>query len=242
MSQHHLSEAEFLQQYDQKQFNTPNVSVDSVLFTYHQQKLKVLMVLRAHHPHQGQWGLPGGFISLKKDKTIEDTAYRKLAEKTGIKPHYLEQLKTVGNRYRDKRAWSITICYTALIAYQSCEAHIYSVKDAKWLTLDELSNIKIAFDHRQLIESAHQRLIQKALYSIVPAFVLPEKFTLPELQHVHEVIIGKPLQKKSFRRRIEQAELLIDTGEKRRVSGRPAILYKLKPHAGEYNFIRNLEN
>ncbi len=238
----HMNEAEFLQQYNQKAFDTPNVSVDSVLFTYHEQQLKVLMVNRANYPDKGLWGLPGGFVNLQKDKTLEDTALRKLAKKTGVKPPYLEQIYTVGNDHRDKRAWSITVCYSALIAHQYCKVQVNSVNDAKWLTLDEVSNITLAFDHQQLIDAAHQRLKQKALYSIVPAFVLPEQFTLPELQHVHEVIIGKSLQKKSFRRRIEQAELLIDTGEKRGEGGRPATLYKLKSNAGQHTFIRNLEN
>ena len=237
-----MNEAEFLQQYNQKEFDTPNVCVDSVLFTYHEQQLKVLMVNRANYPDKGLWGLPGGFVNLQKDKTLEDTALRKLAKKTGVKPHYLDQLQTVGNNHRDKRAWSITVCYTALIAHQYCEGHINSVNDAKWLSLAEVKKMTLAFDHQQLIDIAHARLVQKALYSIVPAFVLPEIFTLPELQHVHEVIIGKPLQKKSFRRRIEQAELLIDTGEKRGVGGRPATIYKLKPNAGQHTFIRNLEN
>ncbi len=237
-----MNETEFLQQYNPKDFDAPNVCVDSVLFTYHQQQLKVLMVNRANHPDKGLWGLPGGFVNFKKDQNLEDTALRKLAKKTGVKPHYLDQLQTVGNNYRDKRAWSITVCYTALIAHQYCEVHINSVSDAKWLTLEEVQAMTLAFDHQQLIETARQRLVQKALYSIVPAFVLPEAFTLPELQHVHEVILGKSLQKKSFRRRIEQAELLIDTGEKQGANGRPAILYKLKPNAGQHTFIRNLES
>lgn len=237
-----MSETEFLKQYNSKAFDNPNVTVDSVLFTYHEQQLKVLLVHRANHPDKGLWGLPGGFVNTAKDDCLETTAYRKLSLKTGIKPHYLEQLHSVGNRQRDKRAWSITICYTALIAHQDCETHINSVTDAKWLTLEEIADMRLAFDHQALIEAARQRLIQKALYSIIPACTLPETFTLPELQHVHEIIIGKSLQKKSFRRRVEQAELLIDTGEKRGVGGRPAALYKLKPHAIEHKFIRNLES
>ncbi|MGB1257783.1 MAG: NUDIX hydrolase, partial [Thiolinea sp.] len=98
------------------------------------------------------------------------------------------------------------------------------------------------FDHGTIIEHARERLRQKALYSIVPAYALPEKFTLPELQHLHEVLIGKEIQKKSFRRRIEQAGLLIDTGEKHSDgSGRPAALYKMKEKSGDYTFLRNLE-
>ena len=97
------------------------------------------------------------------------------------------------------------------------------------------------FDHRHIIGLARERLKQKALYSIVPAYALPEKFTLPELQRIHEVLIGKRLQKKSFRRRIGQSNLLLDTGLKRQEGGRPATLYKMRARSGRFTFVRNLE-
>jgi len=236
-----MSEQEFLDNYDQHAFDAPLISVDSVLFTYHEAALKVLLVLRSNHPDQGLWGLPGGFVNLQQDQTLEDTVRRNLKEKTDVVPPYIEQLKTIGNATRDKRGWSVTVAYTALIAHQDCEARISSVSDANWVAVDALPEMTLAFDHAQIVEQALERLRQKALYSIVPAYALPEKFTLPELQHLHEVLIGKPLQKKSFRRRIEQAELLIDTGEKRHEGGRPASLYQMKAMSGEYTFVRNLE-
>ena len=237
-----MDEKAFLAAYDKNQFDSPLLTVDAVLFTYHEEKLKVLLVERSNHPDQGKWGLPGGFVDLKRDRTLEDTVLRKLSEKTGIEPPYLEQLQTFGNADRDKRGWSVTVCYTALIAYQDCETHIASVADARWIDIDTVERMELAFDHRNIIHQARERLKQKALYSIVPAYALPEKFTLPELQHLHEVLIGKILQKKSFRRRIEQAELLIDTGEKRSEGGRPASLYRMKKTSGAYTFMRNLED
>lgn len=236
-----MTEEEFLKHYDKSEFNTPLTSVDSTLFTYHESQLKVLLVERSNHPDKGKWGLPGGFVDLSNDKTIEDTARRKLQEKTGVIPPYIEQLQTVGNATRDKRDWAVTVCYTALIAYQDCEASIASVNDAAWVNVTELDDRALAFDHREIIDTALKRLREKALYSIVPAYALAEKFTLPDLQHLHEVLIGKPIQKKSFRRRIEQADLLIDTGEKRQESGRPAALYRMKKQSGKYTFVRNLE-
>lgn len=219
------------------------MTVDPVLFTYHEGLLKVLLVKRSNYPDKGLWGLPGGFIDQDNDQTLEQTALRKLKEKTGVSPPYLEQLYTVGNAKRDKRSWSITICYTALIAHQICEAQISTVIDAKWIMLDDVSNMTLAFDHSHIINTARERLKQKALYSIVPAYALPETFTLPELQHLHEALLGKSIQKKSFRRRIDQAELLIDTGERRSMgSGRPAVLYRMKKDSGKYTFVRNLEN
>ncbi len=236
-----MNEKQFLAAYDKSAFDAPLLTVDAVLFTYHEGLLKVLLVERSNHPEQGKWALPGGFISEEEDKTLEDTIIRKLKEKTGVVPPYIEQLRTFGGATRDKRGWSVTVCYTALIAHQACESHIDTVSDTDWIPVEKAKKLNLAFDHLKIIQSAHERLVQKALYSIVPAYALPESFTLPELQHVHEVIIGKPLQKKSFRRRIEQADLLIEVGEKRTEKGRPASLYKMRSDSGTHKFVRNLE-
>ncbi|WP_432470723.1 NUDIX hydrolase [Amphritea sp. HPY] len=236
-----MSEQKYLENYDKQEFEAPLITVDSVLFTCHEGELKVLLVERANHPEQGKWGLPGGFVDLQLDSSLSDSALRRLKEKTGVIPPYIEQLKTYGGPQRDKRGWSVTVCYSALVSFQACKSHIDSVADVQWVSVEQLNYIELAFDHRQLIVDARERLRQKALYSIVPAYALPEVFTLPELQQVHELLIGKALQKKSFRRRIEQAELLIDTGDKRSERGRPASLYRMKADAGGFNFIRNLE-
>ncbi|WP_321157787.1 MULTISPECIES: NUDIX domain-containing protein [Providencia] len=236
-----MNEQEYLAKYDRNAYLSPLVTVDGVLFTYHEETLKVLIVERANYPDKGMWGLPGGFIDETQDKTLEHAILRKLKEKTGVIPPYIEQLCTIGNDSRDKRGWSVTVCYTALIAYQACQHDIDSVESAKWVTIDEIENMSLAFDHNELYRQARERLKQKSLYSIVPGFALPDVFTLTELQRVHEVLIGKTLQKKSFRRRLEQADLLIDTGEKRQETGRPANLYRLKPESADYRFIRNLE-
>lgn len=237
-----MDEKQFLAEYDKHQYDNPLLTVDAVLFTYHEERLKVLLVKRSNHPDRDKWGLPGGFVDPNRDKTLEDTVLRKLKEKTGIEPPYLEQLQSIGNAWRDKRGWSVTAAYTALMAFQNCETHIETVTDAHWLSLEAVQQMELAFDHQIIIGLARDRMRQKALYSIVPAYALPETFTLPELQHLHEILIGKPLQKKSFRRRIEQAELLIDTGEKRSEGGRPAVLYRMKQASGTYTFVRNLEN
>ena len=236
-----MDEATFLKTYDKSEFDAPLISVDSTLFTYHEDQLKVLLVKRSNHPDLGLWGLPGGFIDMKQDKSIHDTVLRKIEEKTKVIPPYVEQLQCVGDANRDKRGWSVTVCFSALIAHQDCEAGIADVSDAAWVSVETLKEQTLAFDHQAIITVALERLRQKALYSIVPAYALPEQFTLPELQQLHEVLIGKTIQKKSFRRRIEQAELLEDTGKKRHEGGRPAALYKMKESSGAYTFVRNLE-
>ncbi|WP_299588470.1 hypothetical protein [uncultured Microbulbifer sp.] len=123
------------------------------------------------------------------------------------------------------------------------DAALFTYQDGhlKILLVERSNQMSLAFDHLQIINTAHDRLIQKALYSIIPAYALPKKFTLPELQQVHEVIISKPLQKKSFRRRIEQADLLIDTGEKRTGRGRPATPNTMHVNSRRHTFVRNLE-
>ncbi len=220
---------------------TPLLTVDPVLFTYHEKSLKVLLVRRLSEPEAGRWGLPGGIVDIDIDNDIEATARRKLVEKTSVDPPYLDQLETIGNRGRDPRGWSVTVCYTALIGYQACAQHVDTVSDVRWVELDAALKMKLAFDHRKIIEIARERLRQRALYSISPGYALAEEFTLAELQHLHELLIGKSIQKRSFRRRIEQADLLIDTGKKRREGGRPAALYRLKPASSDYRFVRNLE-
>jgi ADP-ribose pyrophosphatase YjhB (NUDIX family) len=212
------------------------------MFSYHQKQLFVLLVQRSNHPDQDKWGLPGGFVDLSKDADIEAVVIRKLREKTGVVPPYIEQLLTVGNGRRDKRGWSVTTCYTALMPMQMCASTVDSVADVSWVPVEKLDAMTLAFDHAELITQGLERLRQKALYSIVPAFALPEKFTLPELQQLHEILIGKSIQKKSFRRRIEQADILLDTGEKRTERGRPASLYSVKPNGKTFNFVRNLES
>lgn len=219
----------------------PLLTVDSVLFTYQDKSIKVLLVQRAAEPEKGKWGLPGGIVDIETDMDIEATARRKLIEKAGVAPSYLDQIETVGNANRDPRGWSVTVCYAALIAWQECAQHVDTVAEVRWVELETASNMRLAFDHRSLIDSARERMRQRALYSISPGYALPRRFTLSELQHLHELLIGKEIQKRSFRRRIEQAGLLVDTGEKRREGGRPASVYELKPEAMEYRFIRNLD-
>ena len=237
-----MNENEFLANYDSQAFPSPLVTVDSVLFTYVDDALRVLLVKRDERPDKGYWGLPGGFVLMDADEDLEAAAYRKLQEKTGVNPPYLEQLYSVGNAARDKRGWSVTVCYTALMAHQDCAAHVESVADVQWFEVEDAVATQLAFDHGTLMECALERLRHKALYSIVPAYALGDTFTLPELQQLHERLIGKPLQKRSFRRRIEQADLLIDTGEKRSEGGRPAALYRMKESAREHTFLRNLES
>ncbi|HDS1211512.1 TPA: NUDIX hydrolase [Shewanella algae] len=232
------TEAEYLAQYNIHDYPLPLTSVDSVLLCVREGQLCVLLVKRSGFPCKGMWALPGGFIDLLQDEDIDASAKRKLKQKTGIVPPYLEQLQSIGNGRRDPRGWSVTISYYALMPH--LEPVMEGSEESRWFSLQSLPE-HLAFDHADIIALAQDRLRQKALYSLVAAFALPELFTLAELQRVHEAILGKPLQKKSFRRRIEQAGVLAPCGEGRVEVGRPPQLYRVLPEAADYRFVRNLE-
>lgn len=218
----------------------PLFTVDSVLFTVHDDALKVLMVKRAEAPFIGEWALPGGFIDIAQDSDTDTTARRKLMAKTGFSPNYLEQLQVFSGPSRDPRGYSVTLAYFALVAHQPVASQIASVETACWLEVADLDSLNIAFDHKDIIELARQRLKQKTLYSLLPVYCLPASFTIAQLMTVIEQILEKPLQRKSLMRRIEASEMFEVSSEKISSGGRFAQVYRLKPGANIVNFERNL--
>lgn len=226
--------------YNINDFKNPLFTVDSVLFTVKEGRLQVLMVRRANEPFIHQWGLPGGFVDVDIDQSTDETALRKLKEKTSVAPQYLEQLQAFSSACRDPRGFSVTLVYYALVAEQEVSCHIDTVDDAKWVDLEELDDLAVAFDHRFIIEQAQHRLQQKALYSMVPVYCLPELFTIAQLKSVIEVIIGKEIQRKSLIRRIDASEMFEALDEKVKSGGRLAQVYKVKPDVDIAHFERNL--
>ncbi len=228
--------------YDINAFKNPLFTVDSVLFTVKSDALKVLMVKRANEPFSGTWGLPGGFVDVDSDINTDVTALRKLREKTSVAPQYLEQLQTFSSIDRDPRGFSVTLVYFALIAAQEVSSHIETIDDVQWINIDKIDSLSIAFDHRFIIKQAKERLQQKALYSMVPVYCLPEYFTVGQLKSVIETIIGKTIQRKSLIRRIESADMFETTDEKVKSGGRLAQQYKVKAGVDIVNFERNLSS
>ncbi len=220
----------------------PQFTVDSVLFTVAGGSLKVLLVKRANSPYEGVWGLPGGFIDQSLDLHTDDTAKRKLKEKTGVEPQYLEQLQVFSGAERDPRGYSITLVYYALVTEQQVATHISTVEDVAWFDVEDLPALPLAFDHRTLIDSARHRLKQKALYSMVPVYCLPERFTIGQLKGVIETIIEKPIQRKSLIRRIEASEMFEAMEEKVQSGGRLAQLYQVKKGVNIAHFERNFSH
>jgi 8-oxo-dGTP diphosphatase len=203
----------------------PAVTTDIVIFTIRQEELKVLLVKRALSPHQGKWALPGGFVNL--DESLEEGARRELEEETGVSGVYLEQLYTFGQPDRDPRERVITVAYYALIPTDTIE--IRAATDAEgvsWFGMKEIP--ELAFDHREILDMAHRRLVDKLEYSTIAFQFMPREFTLPELQRVYELILGESLDKRNFRKRILGLGVVKETGKERKEGAhRPARLYRL---------------
>ncbi len=213
-------------------FERPLTSVDVVIFTVLNEQLQVLLVKRpegSEEPFPSMWALPGGFVDVKKDVSLEACARRKLLDKTGVKGPYLEQLGSWGGKTRDPRGWSATHAYFALLPAESVQLVQDKAKPAQWHPVEELSPRKrLAFDHGQILQAALERLRSKVEYTSLPAFLLPEPFTLPQLQKVYEVVLGRPIDKSGFRTRALAADFLKEDGSLDVGSPRPAMGYRLK--------------
>ena len=233
-------EQSFLDSYNPKEFDTPIYSVDIAIFTLDQGRLKVLLVERSEHPFKGFWALPGGFIDLKKDPDIHTTARRKLVSKTGFDAPLLEQVSTIGNAHRDPRHWSITTLYMALIPYAPTAGFIEAVNEARWFPIEEIEQLQLAFDHSELLQLARERLKNKTAYTVLPIHVLKRPFSLSQLQKAFELLMDTELEKKSFRRRLLNADVLKEVGEgiPDGGKGRPAALYEPADGSENHLFVR----
>ncbi|WP_379674732.1 NUDIX hydrolase [Massilia antarctica] len=226
-----LTEQEYLASYNVHAFDVPLTTVDLVIFTVREQALHVLLVQRGAHPAKGQWALPGGFIDIRNDVDLDATALRKLREKTGVMAPYLEQLQGFGSSTRDPRGWSATFAYFALIGSSDIELQHGAGADAAcWHSIGDVGvDLDLAFDHAMIVATAVQRLRNKVEYTSLPAHLLAQEFTLSELQRVYEIVLGRPIDKSAFRKRIKEGDFLDEIpGKQRHGSNRPAQLYRIR--------------
>jgi 8-oxo-dGTP diphosphatase len=172
------------------------------------------------------WALPGGFVNL--EESLEEGARRELEEETGVRDVYLEQLYTFGDPDRDPRERVITVAYYALVPTD--EIDIQAGTDAEgvsWFGMEELP--ELAFDHQAILGMACERLRAKLDYSTIAFQFMPRDFTLSELQHVYELILLEPVDKRNFRKRILSLDLIEETGKQKRDGAhRPAALYRVR--------------
>jgi 8-oxo-dGTP diphosphatase len=226
-AKHATDEATYLANYRINDYPATLVTVDVAIFTIIDKQLKLLVIQRENEPCKGQTALPGGFIHHDKDKNLDDSASRILFNKTGVRlaptSPYLEQIKSVASPNRDPRGWSITVLYFALIAPTNTPL----AAGAQWVNA-LTPDMALAFDHSQLLKLALDRIRNKASYSMLPSGLMPEKFSLAQLQQVFELLLGRAIQNKSFRRRI-MASGTIEALNETTISGkRPAQLYRIK--------------
>jgi 8-oxo-dGTP diphosphatase len=215
-----------------EKYERPIVTVDVVLLTLGEGGLKALLMRRATQPFEGCWALPGGFIHTDRDQSLEDAARRILRDKAGVESPYLEQLQAFGGPARDPRGWTASFAYYALISATSLALHAgANASELAWHTVtDDQMKSALAFDHGRIVDAAVARLRSKVEYSSLPVHLLPELFTLPDLQRLYERILDRRLDKSAFRKRIAEADFLEAVeGRKRLASNRPAQFYRIKP-------------
>lgn len=203
------------------------LAADIVVFAFLENKLKVLLVRRKFEPGVGKWALPGGFV--REDESLESAALRELQEETGLKQSaYLEQLYTFGAVKRDPRARVISVAYIHLVNYAEKIKLAASddAAEAKWCDVNNLPVLAFGKSHEEIIQYAWQRLKWKFEYSNVALTMLPDSFTLTDLQKLYEAVYHKEVDKRNFRKKILALDFVEPLDAVKQELGRPALLYK----------------
>lgn len=200
-------------------------SVDSIIFGFSAQSLKVLLIQRDVYPFEGMWALPGDLVL--PDEDLDLAAERVLQDLSGLSNIFMEQVHTFGKVGRHPQGRVITVAYYALVkqsAYQQLTPSSFA-RVAQWFDIKDLP--ELAFDHRDILDMAYDRLKTKLRYQPIGFEMLPRKFTLTQIQHLYETILGIELDTRNFRRKIQGMGFLIALDEKQKdVAHRAARLYK----------------
>ncbi|MEP7001384.1 MAG: NUDIX domain-containing protein [bacterium] len=207
------------------------VTVDTVIFTIRDTELQVLLVRRAIPPFKSRWAIPGGFVL--PHESLDEAARRELREETGVDDVWLEQLYTFGDLKRDPRGRVVTVAYFALVSPDRAPPLAGSdAADARWWPAGN-TPAPLAFDHDRILETALERLRGKLAYTSIGFELLPKKFTLSQLQHVHEAILGEALDKRNFRKRVDALGVVRPLNESvHDGAGRPARLFAFRRGKG----------
>lgn len=208
-----------------QEIKTHEITTDVVIFTIKDNKLQVLLVKRANEPFKGRWAIPGGFIRLSEN--LDNAALRILKEKTNVENIYLEQLYTFGDPLRYPSSRVITCAYFALIRSDDIKLSFDNSQGITEVQWHEVYNLPtLAFDHKEIIEYSLKRMRERLEFCPIAFQLLPEKFTLTELQKSYELILDMKLDKRNFRKKVLTGSVLKELNEYTKVgSKRPARLY-----------------
>ncbi len=208
-----------------QEIKTHEITTDVVIFTIKSNKLQVLLVKRANEPFKGRWAIPGGFIRLSEN--LDDAALRILKEKTNVDNIYLEQLYTFGDPLRYPSSRVITCAYFALIRSDDIKLAFDTTQSITEVQWHEVYNLPtLAFDHKEIIEYSLKRMRERLEFCPIAFQLLPEKFTLTELQKSYELILDMKLDKRNFRKKVLTGSVLKELNEYTKSgSKRPARLY-----------------
>ena len=210
----------------------PSVTTDCVIFGFDGTKLRVLLVERGNEPFKGRWAFPGGFLQM--DESAETGALRELQEETGLKGAYIRQFHTFSDPNRDPRERVLTIAYYALVRMQEVKGGDDAAK-AAWFALGEVPSL--AFDHDLILRMALKELRKQIHFEPIGFELLPEKFTIKELQLLYEVILDVKFDRRNFYNKMLHLEILTQLDET--VFNSPkkeAYLFKFNPE--KYNELK----
>ena len=243
MSEESDGEATFLKEYartERTKFPRSEHTVDIALFTIRSGEMSLLLVRRGEHPDKGKWALPGGFVRLGngeygEGEELDDAAHRELTEETGLEvfPGYLEQLKTYGSPWRDRRGRVFSTAYVGMMPDLPIPHGGGDATDTHFFAVDDLGSVdgpQLAFDHLEIAQDALERVRGKIEYQgRLAASFLTQPFTVPELRRVYEAVWGSPVHRGDFRRKVLSAsDFLVPTGDvDTGTGGPPADLYRL---------------
>jgi len=207
-------------------YERPALTVDCVIFglDLDSESLNVMLIERDLEPFGGMWAIPGGFVH--KGESLPQAAMRELEEETGITDVFLEQLYTFGDPKRDPRGWVVSVGYFALVSPDKHPAHAATdAREARWFPVNKLP--RLAFDHPEILNVALERLRGKLTYAPIGFELLPQKFTIKQLQRLYEIVLGTQLDNRNFRKKIFAMDVLRELNEiQKGVPHRAARLYK----------------
>ncbi len=203
-----------------------HMAVDCIIFGFEEGGLSLLLQKRNFEPAMGEWSLMGGFV--EEGESVDDAARRVLTNLTGLKDIYMRQVKAYGEVERDPGERVISAAYYALIDINKQDKELIKAHNAFWVKLDELPHL--IFDHDQMVADALSVMREKALSKPTGINLLPEEFTLTQLQSLYEAILGEEIDKRNFRKRIAEMDYIEKTGHiDKLLSRRGAALYRLNP-------------